>query len=154
MGRFRTSAVLVAGVLVAGSFVGMSAAGASVSAKVPSDPCAVITAADLSGLSASYTISSTTSELEGNCTYNLDDGTGSSPLQLFVESSIGFKAQKAATSKVKKLAGLPSGYIGTLPGGTLAVAYLAGKTGVRLTDGDLSKADMVALLKAVYKHAK
>jgi hypothetical protein len=143
----------VVGVLVASAFVGMTAANGAVSAKVPSDPCAVITEADLSGLSTSYTISSTSSELEGNCTYNLDDGTGSSPLQLFVESSIGFKAQKAATSKVKKLAGLPNGYIGQFPGGSLAVAYLAGKTGVRLTDGDLSKADLVALLKAVYKHA-
>ena len=52
------------------------------------------------------------------------------------------------------LDGAEVGAGGTLPGGTLAVAYLAGKTGVRLTDGDLSKADMVALLKAVYKHAK
>jgi hypothetical protein len=153
MGRFRISAALVAAVLAAGSFAGMSAAHGAVSAKVPSDPCAVITEADLSGLSTSYTISSTSSELEGNCTYYLDDGSGSSPLQLFVESSIGFKAQKAATSKVKKLAGLPGGYIGQFQGGALAVAYLAGKTGIRLTDGDLSKADLVALLKAVYKHA-
>ena len=153
MGRFRRIAALVAGVLVAGAFVGMPSAGATTGAKKPSDPCTVMTEADLSGLSTSYTISSTSSELEGNCTYYLDDGTGSSPLQVFVESPIGYKVQKAAESKVKKLAGLPGGYVGQLPGGTIDVAYKSGSTAIRLSNGDLSKADLIALLKAIYKHA-
>jgi hypothetical protein len=153
MGRFRVGAAVVASVLVGGAFVSMPSVGATTGAKKPTDPCAVITEADLSGLSTSYTISSTSSELEGNCTYNLDDGSGSSPLQLFVDSPIGYKVQKSAESKVKKLAGLPGGYIGQLPGGTIDVAYKSGSTSIRLSNGDLSKADLIALLKAIYKHA-
>jgi hypothetical protein len=146
MGMMRTAALC--GVVLASSVVVATPAGA-VATKAPKDPCAVMTDADLSGLSGSYTISDTVSELDGNCTYTLEHD-GPTLVQLFVQSPIGYKAQKAATSKVKKLSGLPGGYTGALLGAN-EVAYLSGKTSIRLSSSDVSTADLVATLKSIKK---
>jgi hypothetical protein len=129
-------------------------AAAAVPAKITpkSDPCSVLTQADLSGLSATYTISSSTSELEGTCTYSLESDGGNSPLQLTVESSIGYTAQKAVTKKQKKISGLSGGYTGELNGSAEA-AYKEGKAGVRLWGSNLSSADLVKVLKAIHQRA-
>jgi hypothetical protein len=147
MGRIRL--VALCGVVLAGSVVLAGTAGA-VPAKAPTDPCAVMTATDLSGLSVTYSISRTDSELEGNCTYYLENDGGSTPVQLFVQTPIGYRVQKAVTKKVKKVSGLPGGYTGVL-NGTNEAAYKSGNTSIRLT-GSVSTADLVAMLKSIKKH--
>jgi hypothetical protein len=162
MSRFpeivRTRAAgLVAAALVAGALVGGGAAtGAASAAAVPAkvtpktDPCSVLTDADLAGLSTSYSISSKTSELEGTCTYYLEHDGGSTPVLLSVESSIGYAAQKAVTKHAKKVAGLSGGYVGTLNGAN-ETAYKTGKAGIRLSNSDVSSADLVTILKAIHQ---
>lgn len=155
MGRFRGMAAVVAVFACALGAAGIATtttAGGAVPAKITpkTDPCTVLTEADLSGLSATYTISSSTSELEGTCTFSLENDGGSSPLQVSVESSIGYTAQKAVTKKVKKISGLPGGYTGALNGSPEA-AYKEGKTGIRLWGSDLSSADTVKVLKSIHR---
>ena len=155
----RTRAAgLVAGALVAGALVGGAAAtgAASSAAALPAkvtpktDPCSVLTDADLAGLSTPYSISSKTSELEGTCTYYLEHDGGSTPVLLSVESSIGYAAQKAVTKHAKKVAGLPGGYAGTLNGAS-ETAYKTGKAAIRLSNSDVSSADLVRILKAIHQ---
>jgi hypothetical protein len=154
IGRTRRMAALVAGGLVA---VGLAtttatiATAGAVPTKVPKDPCAVMTATDLRKVSTPYSISDTTSELEDDCTYSLEADGSTTPLQLFVQSSIGYSAQKAVTRKVKKVSGLPGGYSGVLPGGSHEVAYKSGKTSIRLSSGDVSTADLIAVLKSIHQ---
>jgi hypothetical protein len=150
MGMMRTAAlcgvVLASGVMVATP----AGAVATKATKAPKDPCAVMTDADMSALSGSYTISDTVSELDGNCTYTLEHD-GPTLVQLFVESPIGYKAQKAVTSKVKKVSGLPGGYSGQLSGGSHEVAYKSGKTAIRLSSNDVSSADLIKMLESIQK---
>lgn len=149
---------LVAGALAAGAMAaGTMLAGATSSAgAVPAkltpgtDPCTVLTQADLAGLSTSYTISSSVSELEHNCTFSLEHDGSTTPLQVSVESSIGYSAQKAVTKKQKKISGLPGGYTGQVNGGNEA-AYKSGKAGVLLQDDDLSTADLTKILVSIHR---
>jgi hypothetical protein len=155
MQGFRLGALVAGVAVVAGGFAGMSSAAGAVPAKKSVDPCAVMTDADLSGLATPQTITNSVSELSGNCTYDVEGGGDSTQIQLFVESPIGYQAQKSATSKVKKVSGLPGGYVGKLTGGSSnEAAYKSGKTALRLSSsGDLTPADLIVVLKAIHKHA-
>jgi hypothetical protein len=153
MGSFRRIAVTCVGALVATAMSIGSATGAGALPRklTPgTDPCTVLTDTDLAGLSTPFTISSSTSELEHVCTYTLENDEGPTPLQLSVNSSIGYSAQKAVTKKLKKVSGLPGGYTGTVNGGNEA-AYKSGKASVLLQDSDLSSADLVKILTAIHK---
>ncbi len=152
MGRFRGMATLVAGVLAASAVATIASTAGAVPAKVApgTDPCTVLTQADLAGLSTTYTMGTTSSELDDECTYELAVGDSTTPLQLTVESSIGYTAQKAVTKGQKKISGLPGGYTGTINGGNEA-AYKSGKAGVLLQDSDLSSADLAKILKSIHK---
>jgi hypothetical protein len=147
----RAVAALGTAALAAGTLAFAAPAGAVPRKLTPStDPCTVLTDADLAGLSTSYSIASSTSELEHDCTVTLDDGSGPTLLDVTVVPPIGYRAQKAVAKKVKKVSGLPGGYTGTVNQHAEA-AYNSGKVGVLLQSSDVSSADMVKILKALHQ---
>jgi hypothetical protein len=158
MGRSRratlwgTAAALALGSsLTFGLTLGIGLAGA-VPAKGASDPCALLTSTDVGGLSTTWTLDKTDDLSSTNCLYSLQGDGDSTTVNLFVDKPGDFSMQKALVKKAKKVAGLSSGYSGTIPGNDVQVGFKKGSSAIRMTSQDLSAADMVLLAKAVNKH--
>jgi hypothetical protein len=144
-----TAAALALGSVLA---LGVGTAGA-VPTKGTSDPCALITSNDLDGLSSSWTLDNTDELSSTNCLYSLQGDGDSTTVNLFVDKPGDFSMQKSLLGKkVKKVAGLPSGYSGTIPGNDVQVGFKQGAAAIRVTSEDLSAADMVVIARAVSKH--
>jgi hypothetical protein len=143
-------AAALVGALAFGGMLGM--AGTTPAAGAATDPCGLITDTDLSGLSTSYTLSNSDDLSAKNCLYSLQGDGESTTVNLFVDKPSDFSMEKALVKKAKKAAGLPSGYVGAIPGGDTQVGFKQGSVAIRMTSHDLTPADMVVVAKAVKKH--
>jgi len=137
--------------LGAATLLATGAPAGAVPTKGSIDACALITDADLSGLSTTYSVSKTDDLSAKNCLYSLQGDGDSATVNLFVDKPSDFTTQKAGVKKAKKVSGLPSGYAGEFYGDA-QVGFKAGPNAIRIVSTDIELPDLILVAKAIKQH--
>jgi hypothetical protein len=112
----------------------------------------LLTDPDLSGLSATYSLSKADELSSKNCLSYLQGDGESATVNLFVDKPADFNLAKAIVKEQKKVSGLTSGYSGEISGGDVQVGFKTGKNAISITSSALEAPDLIVVAKAIKNH--
>ena len=112
----------------------------------------MLTDPDLSGLSATYSLSKADELSSKNCLSYLQGDGESATVNLFVDKPADFNLAKAIVKEQKKVRGLTSGYSGEISGGDVPVGFKTVKNAISITSSALEAPDLIVVAKAIKNH--